>query len=125
MRIISFAFLLFANLIYYYYISSNPNLDCTWVLLLLLPIWVCLLLREYVLNKRMKKIVGRVGVIGVFLLIVIIGLIHLWRSTKLAESVGFTQVQSVTAPVLKEYVLYNYVREIGTICREYLMIQYR
>lgn len=125
MRIISFAFLLFANLIYYYYISSNPNLDCTWVLLLLLPIWVCLLLREYVLNKRMKKIVGRVGVIGVFLLIVIIGLIHLWRSTKLAESVGFTQVQSVAAPVLKEYVLYNYVREIGTICREYLMIQYR
>ncbi len=220
-----------ANIIYYLYISQNKYFDCTWVVLLWLPIWCCFLGGEVFQSELVRTITRRLGSCGLIFFVLVIFFIywggattvegkgyqyvvvlgsgfegdtisqnalrrldtalqckedsiyvvagglknehteayfmkeylmecgvsenciimedkstdtyenlrnaklligaeeivvvtsrfHLWRSMKLAESVGFENVKGVAAPVEPQYALYCYMREIGAICREILL----
>lgn len=77
------------NIIYYFAIASNIELDCKWVVLITLPMWVLLLIADFQKDVKKKRTFYALGVVGFFFLIIYAELIFVGGREQAGEDYSY------------------------------------
>lgn len=84
--------LVLANVGYYFIVAQNKELDCTWIILATLPIWFFLLFAELEKEKRKRKVIKGLGIVGCTAFIVFFSFIFIGGREQVQDEYSYIVV---------------------------------
>jgi len=84
--------LILIDIVYYFIVAQNKELDFTWIVLAALPIWSILLYAEFEKEKRKRNIIRGLGIIGCTAFIAFLSFIFMGGREQVKEEYAYIVV---------------------------------